>query len=245
MKSKNYKKYRIFEYDELGSSNDEAMKMAGLGHFGDGDLVVAKCQNKGRGRLGRVWVSEIGNLYFSLILQPKLPISRISEISFVAIVALRLAIAEILPKNGQIYNKWPNDLLVNDKKVAGLLLESQIKGEKCDFVVVGIGVNLVSKPAKTMFEAACLQDFGIKIAPNGLLERFLDKFDEIYDNWLKFGFLGIRNLWLQKAWKIGEKISINQKGEILQGIFQDLDLQGNLVLLQNGQLQKVVVGDVS
>ncbi len=257
MKSENYKKYHILAFDEVGSTNDEAMKMAVSGQIGENEIVLSARQNAGRGRLGRKWVSDGENLYFSLVLRPKMPISRIFELSFVAIVALRLAVLRVfdekcnkdvkndvkLAKNGlRIENKWPNDLLINDKKVAGLLLESANNG---DFVIIGIGVNLATKPDKTMFEAACLQDFGIKIMPKELLEVFLDEFDKIYENWRQFGFLGVRNLWREAAWKLGQEIFVNLGDEVKKGVFHDFEENGALLLRNiDGSLSSVLFGDV-
>ena len=90
--------------------------------------------------MDRIWSSPKGNLYFSLVLQPKVPVAEIAQISFVAIVALRQAVEELAQVN--IQNKWPNDLLIEEKKVAGLLLESKINQQNCEFVILGIGVKI-------------------------------------------------------------------------------------------------------
>ncbi len=254
MKSWNYQDFIIYQYENLDSTNDEAFKMAQAGHINDREIITALEQNKGKGRLNRNWVSKKGNLYFSLVLKPKVDILRVGQISFVAIAALRLAV-EGLAKDCEICNKWPNDLLINNRKVAGLLLESKNDGKICDFVVVGIGVNIASKPIlddknnanfrADAFAAACLQDFGINVSPEVLLEKFLLKFNDIYQNWLNFGFVGVRNLWLKKAWKLGDEISVNDGDKKIVGIFKNLDEEGRLELLVDGVLKKINVGDVS
>lgn len=254
MKSWNYKDFTVYQYKNLDSTNDEAFKMADVGRIGDCEIIMALEQNKGKGRLNRNWVSKKGNLYFSLVLRPKVDITRVPQISFVAVVALRLAL-EGLIEGCEICNKWPNDLLINGRKVAGLLLESKNGGGNCNFVVVGIGVNIASKPnlddkndanfRADAFAPACLQDFGLKITPEILLEKFLLEFSELYQNWLSFGFVGVRNLWLQKAWKLGGEISVNEGGGKIVGIFKNLDEEGGLEMLVGGVSKKINVGDVA
>lgn len=244
MKNFTYKNFTIHEFDELDSTNSRAFELASARQIFENEIIVAKTQNSGRGRKDRNWNSPLGNLYFSLVLQPKIPLQKIPQISFVAICALRLAIEKIAGKN-LVQNKWPNDLLINKHKVAGLLLESKNSAQNCEFVIVGIGVNLISNPTQTIFPAGNLKDFGIEISAKDLLEKFLDEFEILYKNYLDFGFAGTRQIWLKAAYNLKEKISVKFDEEALEGIFDDFDLDGNLLLKKDGGILKISTADVS
>ncbi len=251
MKNWSYKKFIVHQFENLASTNAAAFEMAALRQIFDGEIIMANAQTAGRGRLDRFWASPKGNLYFSLVLQPQ---GLVAEISFVAIVALRQAIATYsrggpmcspaTTQDLKIENKWPNDLLINEKKVAGILLESKFNKKNCEFVILGIGVNINSNPDNTIFPAANLKDFDIEIQPEILLKIFLDQFEILYQNWLSFKFAGIRAAWLEGAYKLGEKISVKLGDEVIEGIFQDLDRDGALVLLTGEGVRKISVADI-
>ena len=280
-----HKNFTIYEFDELESTNSRALEMASARQIFENEIILAKSQKAGRGRKDRNWESPNGNLYFSLVLSPKISLEKIPQISFVAICALRLALERWTPsfdgvtaldgleettdgleettndleetvKNLEslsprlhdgvhLSNKWPNDLLINDKKVAGLLLESKISGNECNFVVLGIGVNLISNPTQTIFPASNLKNFGIEISAQDLLKNFLNEFENLYKNWLDFGFAGTRQVWLCKPYRWQENISVKLDEEVIEGIFEDLDLEGNLLLKTNEGILKISTADVS
>lgn len=229
MKNWTHKNYTVHQFNELESANKTAFEMAEARKIFDREIILADAQSAGKGRQSRVWNSPQGNLYFSLVLQPQLPAQKIAQISFVAITALRLMV-EALATNQKIQNKWPNDLLINEKKVAGLLLESKVSQKDCEFVIVGIGLNIVSNPDQTIFPADNLKNLGIEITPEIALKNFLNEFEKLYENYLNFGFAGIRKLWLAKAFRLNEKINVKNGEEEIFGIFFDLDEEGNLVL---------------
>lgn len=262
MKNWNYKNFTIHQYEELASTNSTALEKASLGQIVDGEIIMANTQNSGRGRMDRGWSSPKGNLYFSLVLQPKALAAHMAQISFVAIVALRQAVEGLVvddiglekksvsklnalnSSNLNIQNKWPNDLLINKKKVAGILLESKNNQQNCEFIVLGIGVNIVSNPDNTIFPAANLLEFGLKISPEDLLKKFLENFENLYQNWQNFGFENIRKAWLSKAYNLQEKITISEDNKKIEGIFEDMDKDGALILLTELGIKKVFAGDV-
>ena len=169
--SQNYqfKKYLIHQFAELENTNDLAFSLAENNQIFANQIIVADKQNKGRGRLNRNWESPIGNLYFSLVLQPKIAVEKISQISFVAVCALQKAVEKIFKQQNivaKIQNKWPNDLLIDQKKVAGILLESKISNEDCEFVILGIGLNINSSPDGTIFPATNIKNFLCEISLN-------------------------------------------------------------------------------
>ena len=247
MKNWSYKNFSIRQFVELDSTNAQAYALADARQIFDREIILADVQNAGRGREGRVWSSPSGNLYFSLVLQPQVLAANVAQLSFVAIVALREAIAGLVAESNQqinIQNKWPNDLLLDEKKVAGLLLESKINQNNCQFVVLGIGVNIASNPDNTIFPATNLAQFKIKITPEILLQKFLDQFEIFYKSWLDFGFANVRNAWLSKAYRLHEKIAVKVGDEKANGIFLDLDGDGALILQAEGEVRKISAADI-
>ncbi|MBM5782373.1 MAG: biotin--[acetyl-CoA-carboxylase] ligase [Pelagibacterales bacterium] len=244
MKTSNYKQFTIHHFEELRSTNDTAFLMAQNQEIFDFEIILANSQSSGKGRNERNWNSPNGNLYFSLVLKPNLEIAKIPQISFVAIAALRIAIEKINIQNLEIKNKWPNDLLINQKKVAGLLLESKFSQNSCNFVIVGIGLNLISNPDNTIFPSSNLKDCGIAITKEKILELFLDQFTEIYNNYLSYGFKGIRNLWLKEAYLLDKEIKAKNGSEEITGIFKDLDEEGNLLIEVSGVVRKILAADI-
>jgi BirA family biotin operon repressor/biotin-[acetyl-CoA-carboxylase] ligase len=248
--SQNYqfKNYIIHQFEELDSTNNLAFSLAENKKIFANEIIVARKQNKGRGRLDRKWESPIGNLYFSLVLQPKIAVEKISQISFIAICALQMAVAEVFKTQkitANIQNKWPNDLLIEQKKVAGILLESKISNENCEFVILGIGLNIDSNPTQTLFPATNIKNFSCNISALKMLEIFLENFTKLYENWLNFGFENIRNLWHGNAYNLHSQMRIIIDNSIIEGIFQEIDKDGNLIIKTNNNLiKKITFGDV-
>jgi len=249
--SENYqfKNYLIHQFDEVESTNDLAFSLAENKQIFANQIIAANKQNKGRGRLNRNWESPKGNLYFSLVLQPKIAIEKTSQISLVAICALQIAVAKIFQQQNivaKIQNKWPNDLLIDQKKVAGILLESKISNKICDFVILGIGVNINSNPTQTLFPSTNIKNFSCEISTSKMLEFFLEEFENLYENWLNFGFKNIRNLWHKNAYNLNSKININLGDSKIEGVFQEIDEEGNIVIKNhNNETKKISFGDVS
>lgn len=252
MKSDFYKNFQIFHFENLDSTNLEARKMWNSGQIKDGSIIVADTQNKGRGRLNRDWISQNGNLFFSCALKIQKNTKNLSELSFVAAISLQKAIKNLFSVQNNvkiaetsIKNKWPNDILINDKKISGILLESEKIDNNSSLAIVGIGVNLTSSPENVMFKADNLQNFGIKIEKIEFLHLFLDQFEIFYQKWQDFGFAPIKNIWLENAWKIGEKVDIGSHNQKISGIFKEIDDLGNILIEGSGNIKKLTFGDVS
>ena len=244
-----FKNYLIHQFDEVESTNDLAFSLVENKQIFANQIIVANKQNKGRGRLNRNWESPKGNLYFSLVLQPQIAVAKISQISFVAICALQIAVAKFFKQqkiNVDIKNKWPNDLLLDQKKVAGILLESKISNKICDFVILGIGVNINSNPTQTLFPSTNIKNFSCEISSSKMLEIFLEEFENLYENWLNFGFQNIRNLWHKNAYNLNSEININLGDSRVEGFFQEIDEEGNIVIKNHkNEIKKITYGDVS
>ncbi|MDX2082495.1 MAG: biotin--[acetyl-CoA-carboxylase] ligase [Rickettsiales bacterium] len=243
MKSWTYKNFTIHQFEELESTNKTAFELVAAKKIFDREIILADKQTAGKGRNSRVWHSPQGNLYFSLVLQPNISAQKIAQISFVAVTALRLAI-QLLKPDLKIENKWPNDLLIDEKKIAGILLESKINQKNCELVIVGIGLNIVSNPGQTIFPASNLKKFGIEISCEKALKNFLNQFENLYKNYLDFGFVGIRKLWLEKSFCLNQEIKVKNNNQEISGIFSDLDEEGNLILKTSDGIKKISAADV-
>lgn len=250
MKSDIYKNFTILSFDELQSTNDKAKEMARSFEVTDGHIIICDYQTNGRGRMNRRWVSDSGNLHFSLVLKPQVRMENIQQLTFLTVNSLKEAVFEIFSEKNlqnmpKISKKWPNDLLLDDKKLAGILIESEIVNEKCDFVVIGVGVNIGSHPKDVMFKATNLAELTLKADKNEVLLKFLDKFADNYRNWLDFGFSGVKNKWLDGAWKLNQEITVNLGDQKVSGVFTGIDDNGDLELKKNDGTIKISVGDVS
>lgn len=212
----------------IGSTNDRALELArdGLDRF----WVVADSQNGGRGRNGRIWTSEAGNLYSSLSLVDPCPMAISPQLSFVAGLAIYDAVQDLTDCGQRLKIKWPNDLLLDGAKLSGLLLEGGSMGQH--FVMtVGIGLNLVTHPQDTPYRATDLASAGFTISRDALFAALCRRFRLYLEKWDRGqGFGTIRQAWLERAAFIHEPISVSASGQPQQGIFETLDAQGRLVL---------------
>jgi BirA family biotin operon repressor/biotin-[acetyl-CoA-carboxylase] ligase len=230
-------------HDTLGSTNEEALRLARQGERGP-LWVVARRQTAGRGRRGRAWVSEADNLYASLLLTHPAQAEHWAELSFVAALALHDAVVAVAPGlKPALAIKWPNDLLLSDKKFAGILIE----GEKgADAVVVGIGVNCVSHPDATDYPATDLVAAGVAIAPVDLFGALSNAMLGRLAQWHGGeGFSTIRADWLARAAGLGRRLRVRLAEREIVGYFEALDARGNLVLRRSdGSATTVTAGDV-
>jgi BirA family transcriptional regulator, biotin operon repressor / biotin---[acetyl-CoA-carboxylase] ligase len=237
--------YRLVLRETVGSTNDEAKQLAREGAT-EGTVVWALAQTAGRGRRGRFWFSPRGNLYASLVLRPACPPDRAAQLGFVAALAVSDALREQVPDLGPLACKWPNDVLASGRKIAGVLLESEMsKGENLDFLIVGVGINLVSSPTDAAFPATSIAGEGhapptAKLA----LEAFVRHFAAWAQRWKAEGFSSVRNAWRMRAIGFGEQIQVRLDTATLQGKFIDIDQQGTLLLETEGELRRISAGDV-
>ncbi len=239
--------YRLVALDSVGSTNDEARRLAAEGAE-DGTLVWAREQSGGRGRRGRRWESPRGNLYVSLVLRPQCSLADAAQLGFVAALGIGDAIGSVAPPLIEVTYKWPNDVLVNGRKAAGILLESQgTVGSACDWLVLGLGVNLASFPEGTEFPATSLRFEGCppEVTEVALLESFGKHFLTWVNRWLGEGFAPIRKAWCNHAHGLGEATRVRLAREELAGVLKDLDETGALILGQDGGGERrVTAGEV-
>lgn len=236
---------RLLALDIIDSTNAEARRLAENGEA-HGLVIYSKRQMKGRGRRGREWVSDPGNLYCSILLRPDYPAEKAMELSFVAAVAMADAVQQHLPRGTFVDCKWPNDILIEGKKVAGILLESGgIKGDRLDWLVVGVGLNIEHFPDATQYPATCMNDEGAGgITVESMLQSFCNRFHAAMVTWHRLGFAAIRRQWVERAYRLGKIIRVNLHNETLDGVFKDVDDTGALILSTGEGTRRITAGDV-
>ncbi len=241
--------YHLLSYDVLDSTNEEARRLA-EGGASHGAVIWAKRQTAGRGRMGREWVSAEGNLFVSILLSPDADLQTCSELSFLAAVAVSETLEGILTDEEGLRCKWPNDVLLDDKKIAGILLESFVapdeQGKPRQWVVVGVGVNVESYPEHVMFPATCLKAAGVEIiSAKIVLSRFIYNFIHRYDAWVKKGFKEVHGEWMGRAAHLGRPIEVIVGDARHEGVFDGIDQAGRLRLRKtNGGQLTITAGDV-
>ncbi len=236
--------FQLVAYETIGSTNDELKRLARDG-AGEGLVVIAERQTAGRGRRGRAWVSPLGNLYSSTLVRPDCRAASAAQLGFVAALGVSGAIGEVAPHVATCC-KWPNDLLANGKKVSGILLETEmVAGDRPDFVIVGVGVNLASSPRDTPYPATSLAEEGAPgIAPAEMAAAFIRHFAVWLATWRNAGFAPIREAWLTRAMGLGEPVQVRLERDTLDGRFLDLDEDGALLLGQPDGRRRIAAGEI-
>jgi BirA family transcriptional regulator, biotin operon repressor / biotin---[acetyl-CoA-carboxylase] ligase len=226
----------------LASTMDAAREGARDG-APDGTVVVAGRQTHGRGRQGRDWFSPEGNLYASILLRPELQPSRMSELGFIVALAAADAVDAVLP-GGRTRLKWPNDVMVDGAKVAGILVEI-VEGNTA---IIGIGVNIAQAPQGmpegAPYPVACLRDAGAITSPGAVLAHLLAALEQHVAHWTEHGFAPSRVAWLARGPAPGDVVRVRIGTRIDTGRFAGLDADGALLLAEEGTLRRVIVGDV-
>ncbi|MGH6932859.1 MAG: biotin--[acetyl-CoA-carboxylase] ligase [Dongiaceae bacterium] len=238
--------FRVEQVEEIDSTN-EACRLRALSGEPAGLVIRADRQTAGRGRRGRSWNSPEGNLYASLVLRPERPVSEAAALGFAAVVAIGDVAEALLPAFAEVRHKWPNDLLINERKATGVLLETQAGGDaRPEFLVLGIGVNIARHPTDTPYPATDLTAEGAApISPQSLLERALAAFSPLYDAWEAGGFAALLPAWRRRATGLGAPIEVRLERETISGIFKDLEPDGALRLaLADGSERRIAAGDV-
>ena len=230
--------FDIRTYASLGSTNDEARRLAREG-AAEGTVVTALEQTAGRGRHGRGWASPPGNLYLSLLLRPGLPPGRLGELAFLAGLAVADTAAALLPAGRAVMLKWPNDVLVDGAKTAGILIEQE--GEAA---ILGIGLNLVHGPMDTPYPATTLAAGGAEADLGTARARLLDRLAAALACWRAEGFAPIRNAWLARAHPLGTALSVRLPEGVVAGRFAGLDPAGALLIETAAGLRRITSGEV-
>lgn len=231
--------FHVLHYDTIDSTNDEVRRLAqeGAAH---GTVVHADEQKSGRGRLARAWHSPPGNLYMSVLLRLDLPPARLAELSFAAAVAVAETVAALVPDRLDIVVKWPNDVLVDGGKIAGILLEN-LDG----VTILGIGLNVLLAPSSVGYKTATIVGCGGIATVDGARDLLLHELERLITHWLDQGFGPIRQAWLDRSYKPGTALRVTIGGQVIGGNFAGMAEDGALLLDTADGPRRVVVGDVS
>jgi BirA family biotin operon repressor/biotin-[acetyl-CoA-carboxylase] ligase len=228
--------FSLRHYAEIDSTNSEARRLAADG-APSGVVVWADRQSAGHGRQGRVWQSPPGNLYFSILLRPDRPAAQVAQLSFAA----ALSVCDAIPVELAARCKWPNDVLIGARKVAGILLESDGTRGNIAALIVGIGVNIASHPADTETPATSL---GGATTPAAMLTAVCAYFQSWHEVWRIRGFAPLREAWLARAHGLGSDIRVRYGRSETHGRFVDLDASGALVLENSEGRRHIAAGAV-
>jgi BirA family biotin operon repressor/biotin-[acetyl-CoA-carboxylase] ligase len=231
--------FNIQHHERIGSTNDEARRLAAAG-APHGTVIHADEQASGRGRFGRTWFSPPGNLYLSVLLRLDLAPERISELSFVTAITVADTVDALLPKQSKATLKWPNDVLVNDGKIAGILVES-VEGAQ----IIGIGVNVLEAPRNAPYKTSTLVGAGGIATVDGARDILLDSLAKHLDNWAEHGFESILAEWLARAHPIGTPLRASIGGLTEEGLFAGLDEDGAMLLDTPDGRKRIVAADVT
>lgn len=221
----------------VGSTNDEVKKLA---NENNPIVISAKYQKEGRGRRGNSWQSIEGNLYFSY--SQEIPLNELSR--YVCIVGLALAkTIKTQSQNINVKIKWPNDIYINNQKLAGILFENI----KENLWVIGIGVNIVKAPDlddKISYKATSLKDNSINLDRTEFLFYYLENFKKEIVQYRNYGFSKIKEQWLEYALNLGETVIIKNEKITKEGIFSNIDDNGYLILKKDKDEERIIAGEL-
>jgi BirA family biotin operon repressor/biotin-[acetyl-CoA-carboxylase] ligase len=235
-----------YAFDSIDSTNNSAKAIAGCGAL-EGTVVFAEEQTSGKGRLGRLWqANPEQNLMFSVVLRPQMAPDGINVLPLLAAVAVASAVEDVTGL--KVECKWPNDLLVNGRKIAGILIEGSIKQERVEYVVLGIGINV----NQTLFseelqgKATSLQlETKREIDRAQLFRGTMRSLEENYMKASRQGYDTMVSLWLDRTFMLNRPVSVLQQGLTISGVMKGLSQDGALILESNGARTVVRAGDTT
>ena len=235
-------------FKEVDSTNALAMRL--LNNLSCPTWIMAEKQTAGRGRRGRAWMDQSGNFAATLVLFPKEPPEKQALRSFVASLALFDTFVMLTGQAASFSLKWPNDVLLRGRKVAGILLETQKNKFGQDVLFIGIGVNLLKAPDITDLEecatapVALFTETGLKISPELFLEMLMPSYARFEALFQTGGFATIRQKWTEHASHLGEQITVRLPDREISGLFDRIDEKGHLVIITAHGTQSIAAAEV-
>ena len=231
--------FNILYYPEVSSTMDTAKELARK-NCPDFTVVVAGRQIKGRGRLKRQWLSDDGGLYFTIVLRPDIPVVLSSRVNFLASLTLARVLRELFQIDAAV--KWPNDILVDGRKISGMLSELEAETDRVLFISIGMGINVNNDPSEVEPGASSLKKItGREISKKMLLARFLDEFQKYLQ---KVEFENVISEWKKYTVTLNRQVKIVTHQEVSEGLAVDVEQDGALVLeLADGTRKKIIYGD--
>ncbi len=236
--------WRLQVYEALGSTSDLCRTLALAGEPGP-LAILARRQTEGRGTRGREWVSPPGNLFLSVLLRSPEQARDVGQWSLLAGVALAGALQPVLPGSAELRLKWPNDVLLDGAKLAGILVESGAKADgTLDWLVIGMGVNLLTAPDLPDRRTAALAQVTTPPRPEAMARLVLDRLSHWRQVRLLEGFAPIRAAWLDRAPPLGTPLTLHSGGRAVGGSFAGLGRDGSLLLATGGRVHAFAAGEL-
>jgi len=241
---------QAYYFDSIDSTQNQALKMSKDVAY-DGTVIVAAEQTGGKGRDGRKWVSPKGGIWISIILHPKFDISITTLFPIASSLALSLAIEKIFSIKPEL--KWPNDLTINGKKVAGMLADVSLESNRIENLVLGVGINFdvntkqIEKSLKgtpNFYGVASLRDENQKVKPIQLVQTFLLELEKIYKALNEKQIKKIISEWTSRSSTIGKNVELNTVDSKIKGKAIKIDDDGALIVSENNKIHKVIAGDI-
>jgi len=242
---------KIYYFDTIDSTQSFALRLA-LKPYENGSIVIAERQTRGKGRLNRRWISPKGGIWLSILLKPDFEVSYVSLFPIITSLALAKAIEKVLKLKPRL--KWPNDVTLNNKKVAGILIEASIETNKIDYLIIGVGINFRIQPkmvsrllknSENFYGITTLVGKNKESDPVELLQKFLYELEQLYRKILSGNLKEIRNEWIKKSSTIGKNVTISTPTGLVKGKAVSIDENGALLLSRKGKIRCLLVGDVS
>ena len=250
LKTKTLGKHTYY-FDSVDSTQSQAMKMAAE-EANDGTLIIAERQTSGKGRLGRKWISPKGGIWLSIILHPKFDISVITLFPIASALALSNAIEKTLNIKSEL--KWPNDITINGKKVAGMLVDASLESNKIENMILGVGINYnvdvkqiekLLKDTPNFYGVASLSERSKTIKSVLLVQSFLMELEEMYNLLNNGNTKKIIRDWMKKSSTIGQNIEANTENGKIKGKAIRIDDDGALVISVNKKNKRITSGDIT
>ncbi|MDH5463661.1 MAG: biotin--[acetyl-CoA-carboxylase] ligase [Nitrosopumilus sp.] len=241
---------QVYYFDSIESTQSQALKMAS-DPANNGAVIIASKQTSGKGRSGRKWISPKGGIWISIILQPKFDISIATLFPIASALALAVAIEKTFSITPEL--KWPNDLTINGKKIAGILVDASLESNKIESLVLGVGINFnvnvkeikkMLKETPNFYGVTSLSEHKIDIKPIQLVQAFLVELERIYKTLNTKQIKKIISEWSKRSSTIGKNVELNTVNERIKGKAIKIDDDGALVVSDNNKTHRVIAGDI-
>ena len=239
------KKYNLINLKTVKSTNLEIKKMISSKININNLCLSADNQTDGYGRRNAKWFSYKGNIHLSILVKPKCSINEVNQLSFMTSITLGDTLKKI-KSNINIKYKWPNDILLNKKKIAGVIVEtSSFVNKKIKWVIIGIGLNIKKSPNLNTkeFKITSLNKEKIYVRKDDFIDLFLQRFFRNYEFWKKKGFNFIKKNWISNVYKKNNKIVVKYQNNYIKGKILDLLINGGIKLKTSKEIKELFYGD--
>ncbi|MFZ0183215.1 MAG: biotin--[acetyl-CoA-carboxylase] ligase [Nitrosotalea sp.] len=242
---------KIYYFDTIDSTQNFALKLSQK-PYENGSVVIAERQTKGRGRLNRKWASPKGGIWMSILLRPNFELAQTSLFPMISSLALSIAIEKTLKIKPEL--KWPNDVTLKGKKVAGILIDVAIESNKIDYLIIGVGINFRIQPSKISKLVMNSQKYnGITTlvrekqdgSPVELVQQFLFELEQMYNKVISDSNVEIRKKWIKRSSTIGKNVTVTTTTGMFRGKAISIDETGALLLSNKGKIHRILAGDIT